>query len=98
MPAVGGDPEPKLGWERWPALVAFAVGPGAGRAALAQSAERLTRNEKVVGSIPTGGSIERGYIEQALLTSVAGVSEPIVLVTKGAICRRVPCAGASSPR
>src|SRR5690625_2087094 len=26
------------------------------RAALAQSAERLTRNEKVVGSIPTGGS------------------------------------------
>ncbi len=25
-------------------------------AALAQSAERLTRNEKVVGSIPTGGS------------------------------------------
>ena len=27
-----------------------------GRAALAQSAERLTRNEKVVGSIPTGGS------------------------------------------
>ena len=93
MPAVGGDPEPKLGWERWPALVAFAVGPGAGRAALAQSAERLTRNEKVVGSIPTGGSTT-----QALLTSVAGVFEPIVLVTKGAICGHVPCAGASSPR
>ena len=93
MPAVGGDPEPKLGWERWPALVAFAVGPGAGRAALAQSAERLTRNEKVVGSIPTGGSTT-----QALLTSVAGVSEPIVLVATGAICSHVPCAGASSPR
>ena len=26
------------------------------RAALAQSVERFTRNEKVVGSIPTGGS------------------------------------------
>jgi hypothetical protein len=26
------------------------------RAALAQSAERFTRNEQVVGSIPTGGS------------------------------------------
>jgi len=26
------------------------------RAALAQSVEHLTRNEKVVGSIPTGGS------------------------------------------
>ena len=29
-----------------------------GHAALAQSAERLTRNEKVVGSIPTGGSTQ----------------------------------------
>ena len=28
------------------------------RAALAQSVERFTRNEKVVGSIPTGGSTE----------------------------------------
>ena len=28
------------------------------RAALAQSVERFTRNEKVVGSIPTGGSIK----------------------------------------
>jgi hypothetical protein len=27
-----------------------------GLAALAQSVERFTRNEKVVGSIPTGGS------------------------------------------
>ena len=30
--------------------------PAGQRAALAQSVERLTRNEKVVGSIPTGGS------------------------------------------
>src|SRR5690348_18406123 len=29
-------------------------------AALAQSVERLTRNEKVVGSIPTGGSTANG--------------------------------------
>ena len=33
------------------------IGPK-GHAALAQSAERLTRNEKVVGSIPTGGSTQ----------------------------------------
>jgi hypothetical protein len=31
-------------------------------AALAQSAERLTRNEKVVGSIPTGGSTQTQVI------------------------------------
>ncbi len=30
--------------------------PSSRRAALAQSAERFTRNEQVVGSIPTGGS------------------------------------------
>jgi hypothetical protein len=38
-------------------LVTSPVGRArAASAALAQSAERLTRNEKVVGSIPTGGS------------------------------------------
>jgi hypothetical protein len=35
---------------------------GLGRAALAQSAERLTRNEKVVGSIPTGGSNQKPQV------------------------------------
>src|SRR5258708_38280930 len=34
-----------------------APSPSGRRAALAQSAERFTRNEQVVGSIPTGGSI-----------------------------------------
>src|SRR5260221_14030858 len=33
-----------------------APSPSGRRAALAQSAERFTRNEQVVGSIPTGGS------------------------------------------
>jgi hypothetical protein len=32
------------------------------RAALAQSAERFTRNEQVVGSIPTGGSTNSQFI------------------------------------
>jgi hypothetical protein len=34
----------------------FGCCPMRRRAALAQSAERFTRNEQVVGSIPTGGS------------------------------------------
>lgn len=43
--------------ERGPVQLPALSGRWADRAALAQSAERLTRNEKVVGSIPTGGSV-----------------------------------------
>jgi hypothetical protein len=39
---------------------------GSAPAALAQSAERLTRNEKVVGSIPTGGSTQTPRSETTL--------------------------------
>lgn len=35
-------------------------GPREGSAALAQLVERLTRNEKVAGSIPAGGPSETG--------------------------------------
>ncbi|GAA1555318.1 hypothetical protein GCM10009789_05950 [Kribbella sancticallisti] len=42
------------------------IGPRA-TAALAQSAERLTRNEKVVGSIPTGGSTRTPRSEASFL-------------------------------
>ena len=46
---AASENSPPTGRISWP--------PTAGRrAALAQSAERFTRNEQVVGSIPTGGS------------------------------------------
>ena len=46
---AANENSPPTGRISWP--------PTAGRrAALAQSAERFTRNEQVVGSIPTGGS------------------------------------------
>src|SRR5665647_831900 len=41
---------------QWAALVRALRRRGGATAALAQSAERLTRNEKVKGSIPLGGS------------------------------------------
>ena len=46
------------GSENCPATGRLSPPPPSGRrAALAQSAERFTRNEQVVGSIPTGGSL-----------------------------------------
>ncbi len=48
-------------------------------AALAQSVERLTRNEKVVGSIPTGGSTSSPwYVNEKLKSggSVLGLCIP----------------------
>src|SRR5450830_849650 len=44
---------------QWAALVRALRRRGGATAALAQSAERLTRNEKVKGSIPLGGSTKK---------------------------------------
>src|SRR5450830_547134 len=45
---------------QWAALVRALRRRGGAAAALAQSVERLTRNEKVKGSIPLGGSTRNG--------------------------------------
>jgi hypothetical protein len=57
-PQIRGDrvSEPVSDSRSRPATLLPRSGRQPGPAALAQSAERLTRNEKVVGSIPTGGS------------------------------------------
>ncbi len=47
-----GNPAPVRGGAR----IRSCLRPFEERAALAQSVERLTRNEKVIGSIPIGGS------------------------------------------
>jgi hypothetical protein len=58
-PQIRGDrvSEPVSDSRSRPATLLPRSGRQPGPAALAQSAERLTRNEKVVGSIPTGGSL-----------------------------------------
>lgn len=55
--------------------------PAVPPAALAQSAERLTRNEKVVGSIPTGGSTRT----PRLLPGGSVVSAPMPLEAPGVL-------------
>lgn len=53
----------------------------AAHAALAQSAERLTRNEKVVGSIPTGGSTSPSPYDRVMLDAIGQVLPLAVVVT-----------------
>ena len=56
-------------------------------AALAQSVERLTRNEKVVGSIPTGGSTQTPG-QGPLLARVGGLSSLPVAASDAPWCPR----------
>src|SRR5262249_53567461 len=72
--------------------------PRRGPATLAQSAERLTRNEQVVGSIPTGGSPSDLDVWPLAVGSSASLVPLVVPVEwRGRARRSAPQSGRSTP-